>query len=124
MRKSTTLRNEELLFLVLCKDEDRRKLLNEKRMHLQDFERLTYITYNMGLESYTNYLYFTFPEYFKKLSEQILKEIQNDSDDGTFFIDEDQYVHYEKWLEDFCQQLPSKQLQDMYIKKFDISLKG
>jgi hypothetical protein len=119
MRKTTKLRNEELLFLVLCKDEDRKKLLKESKMSLQDFKRLTYITHSMGLESYTNYLYSIFPECLEQLSEQILLEIQIDSNDDSF-VDEECYIYYDEWLKDFCHQLPSRQLRNMYREKFNI----
>ena len=40
---------EQLAFLYLCSEHDKRLLLKKEKMPLADFDRLTYLIYHLGL---------------------------------------------------------------------------
>ena len=40
---------EQLAFLYLCSEHDKRLLLKKEKMPLADFDRLTYLIYHFGL---------------------------------------------------------------------------
>ena len=42
---------EQLAFLYLCNEHDKRLLLKKEKMPLADFDRLTYLIYHLGLRN-------------------------------------------------------------------------
>ena len=43
---------EQLAFLYLCNEHDKRLLLKKEKMPLADFDRLTYLIYHLGFKEY------------------------------------------------------------------------
>ena len=43
---------EQLAFLYLCSEHDKRLLLKKEKMQLADFDRLTYLIYHLGYRQY------------------------------------------------------------------------
>ena len=43
---------EQLAFLYLCSEHDKRLLLKKEKMPLADFDRLTYLIYHFGFKEY------------------------------------------------------------------------
>ena len=43
---------EQLAFLYLCSEHDKRLLLKKEKMQLADFDRLTYLIYHLGFKEY------------------------------------------------------------------------
>ena len=43
---------EQLAFLYLCSEHDKRLLLKKEKMPLADFDRLTYLIYHLGFKEY------------------------------------------------------------------------
>lgn len=96
------IRKEKLLFLSLCSQLDRDMLQCKREMSLQDFNRIMYLIYNLGFESYYTELSGIYYDLFIK---------------DYPCKDEDMY----KWLEDFCNQLPTDTMKTfirelLYIK--------
>ena len=56
---------EQLAFLYLCSEHDKRLLLKKEKMPLADFDRLTYLIYHLGFKEYhikaVSYTHLTLP---------------------------------------------------------------
>ena len=57
---------EQLAFLYLCSEHDKRLLLKKEKMQLADFDRLTYLIYYLGLKEYHIKIWMEFAGDFKK----------------------------------------------------------
>lgn len=57
---------EQLAFLYLCSEHDRRLLLKKEKMQLADFDRLTYLIYHLGFKEYHIKVWMEFAGDFKK----------------------------------------------------------
>ena len=57
---------EQLAFLYLCSEHDKRLLLKKEKMQLADFDRLTYLIYHLGFKEYHTKVWMEFTGDFKK----------------------------------------------------------
>ena len=57
---------EQLAFLYLCSEHDKRLLLKKEKMPLADFDRLTYLIYHFGFKEYHIKVWMEFAGEFKK----------------------------------------------------------
>ncbi len=57
---------EQLAFLYLCSEHDKRLLLKNEKMPLADFDRLTYLIYHLGFKEYHIKVWMEFAGNFKK----------------------------------------------------------
>lgn len=57
---------EQLAFLYLCSEHDKRLLLKKEKMQLADFDRLTYLIYHLGFKEYHIKVWMEFTGDFKK----------------------------------------------------------
>ena len=57
---------EQLAFLYLCSEHDKRLLLKKEKMQLADFDRLTYLIYHFGFKEYHIKVWMEFAGEFKK----------------------------------------------------------
>jgi len=57
---------EQLAFLYLCSEHDKRLLLKKEKMLLADFDRLTYLIYHLGFKEYHIKVWMEFAGDFKK----------------------------------------------------------
>lgn len=110
------LRKEQLLFLTLCSEEDRQRINGERVLTVWDFERITCLFYNLGL---LNYL-FAFEVEHSNLIQQLGWEIEQDIKSMNPEKRRLEVQNVIKWLEDFCQQLPSPAMQEHFKELFEI----
>ncbi len=75
-------------------------------MKKEDFERITYITMALGFIPYTQLIYSEHMDWADELSEQEERELDILKDYLTYFDDKEVYEKYDKWIEDFCNQIP------------------
>ncbi len=57
---------EQLAFLYLCSEHDKRLLLKKEKMPLADFDRLTYLIYHFGFKEYHIKVWMEFAGELKK----------------------------------------------------------
>ncbi len=57
---------EQLAFLYLCNEHDKRLLLKKEKMPLADFDRLTYLIYHLGFKEYHIKVWMEFAGDFKR----------------------------------------------------------
>ena len=57
---------EQLAFLYLCSEHDKRLLLKKEKMPLADFDRLTYLIYHLGFKEYHIKVWMEFAGDFQK----------------------------------------------------------
>lgn len=57
---------EQLAFLYLCSEHDKRLLLKKEKMLLADFDRLTYLIYHLGFKEYHIKVWMEFAGNFKR----------------------------------------------------------
>lgn len=57
---------EQLAFLYLCSEHDKRLLLKKEKMQLADFDRLTYLIYHLGFKEYHIKVWMEFAGDFKR----------------------------------------------------------
>ena len=58
---------EQLAFLYLCSEHDKRLLLKKEKMPLADFDRLTYLIYHLGFKEYHIKVWMEFAGDFKRM---------------------------------------------------------
>ena len=59
---------EQLAFLYLCSERDKRLLLKKEKMQLADFDRLTYLIYRLGFKEYHIKVWMGFGDFKKESS--------------------------------------------------------
>lgn len=113
MKQTEQLEKEKNLFLSLCCHNDRDMLTGKADMTLQDFERITYLTMALGFTKYALTLHEEFLDFTNILSEQLDKEHEIIKEYPTYYLDEQVDKTYQKWIDDFLNQLPTDK-QDYY----------
>ena len=106
MEQSKQLEKEESIFLSLCCQTDRDMLTGKSDMTLQDFERITYLTMALGFMKYTLALHEKYLDFTEILSEQLDREQGILKDYPAYYLDEQVDKTYQKWVDDFLNQLP------------------
>lgn len=112
MKKSEEEKN---IFLSICCPHDRDMLTGKTELKKEDFERITYLTMALGFIPYTQLLYNEHIDWANELSEQEERELDILKEYPTYFDDEEVYKKYDKWIEDFCNQIPEEK-QSYYRK--------
>lgn len=101
------LEKEKNMFLSLCSPYDRDLLTGHIKMTLQDFERLTYLTMALDYEEYSLDMHKQYIDFTTMLSEQIERESEIVADYPNYYLDENTVETYQKWIDDFCNQIPA-----------------
>lgn len=112
------LEKEESTFLSLCNPHDRDLLTGRIDMTLQDFERITYLTMALDFVEYSLDLHKRYIEFTVKLTRQLERENQILADYPAYYLDEDTAETYQKWIDDFCNNIPADK-QEYYRNKLN-----
>lgn len=112
MRK---LEEEQNIFLSICSAHDRDILTGKAKMKKGDFERLTYITIALGFVEYTQLIYSQHMDWAVELEEHEERERELSLEYPEYYDDEEIFEKYDKWIEDFCSQIP-KDKEEYYRK--------
>lgn len=115
------LEKERTVFLSLCSPHDRDLLTGHIKMTLQDFERLTYLTMALDYEEYSLDLHKQYIDFTTMLSEQLERESQILAGYPDYYLDEDTAEKYQKWIDDFCNQIPADK-QKYYRDKLNAQM--
>ena len=103
MRKSE---EEQNIFLSICSAYDRGVLTGKEEMKKEDFERMTHITMALGFIPYTQLICSLHMDLAVELEEHEEREREIYLEYPEYYDDEEIYEKYDKWIEDFCSQLP------------------
>lgn len=115
-------RKEEQLFLSLCSQRDKQKLMKQIPMSFQDYLRITCIISFMDLVYYEVKLNELFPELHEEKEQMLKRHKVIISEYPDYYKDEDVYKKVQDLLTAFCCQISDKEQQDFYAKKFDVKL--
>ena len=97
---------EQLAFLYLCSEHDKRLLLKKEKMPLADFDRLTYLIYHLGFKEYHIKVWMEFAGNFKK-EWAYLEALQETSGRvGNIDSTESEVRLHEMWIQEFCENAP------------------
>lgn len=108
---------EQLAFLYLCSEHDKRLLLKKEKMSLADFDRLTYLIYHLGFKEYHIKVWMEFVGNFKK-EWNCLEALQETGGCiRNIGNTESEIKLHEMWIQDFCQDI-SKEIKD-WIQELD-----
>lgn len=107
-------REEEAAFLAVCCEHDRDMLQGRARMTLQDFDRILYLTIALGFIGYACYIQLSFPDLMKRYLEQMERENSIMEEHPEYFVDAEIGETHQKWMDDFCNQIP-EHLREKYI---------
>lgn len=118
MKQTEQLEKEKNLFLSLCCQNDRDMLTNKTDITLQDFERITYLTMILNLTNYTVALQEQYLDFTNTLSERLDREHEILKEYPTYYLDEQVDKIYQKWIDDFLNQLPTDK-QDYYREQLN-----
>ena len=89
---------EQLAFLYLCSEHDKRLLLKKEKMPLADFDRLTYLIYHFG-----------FKEYHIKVWMDCLEALHETGGCvGNIGNTESEIKLHELWIRDFYKNAPKE----------------
>ncbi|MGI6017535.1 MAG: hypothetical protein ACOX8M_01815 [Marvinbryantia sp.] len=100
---------EKYVFLQFCGERNRDFLLGNKKMCLEEFDRLSYIVDFLGYQHYHIALWNEYEEYFR----QQFVFLQQLIDDEDYYFDMDYEADlYESWLIDFI-----KNISDIEVRK-------
>lgn len=97
---------EKNTFLSLCCPHDRDLLTQKTEMTVSDFQRLTYLTLTLGFVAYTQSIIRRYTDFSTLISEQFDRECDILPEYPDYFIDEQNYDKYEKWIDDFINDIP------------------
>lgn len=99
---------EQLAFLYLCNEHDKRLLLKKEKMPLADFDRLTYLIYHFGFKEYHIKVWMEFAGEFKKEWDclEALQEmggcVGNIGNTGS------EISLHKMWMQNFCKNAPKE----------------
>lgn len=106
MKQSSKQEIEKTTFLSLCCPHDRDLLTQKAEMTVCDFERLTYLTLTLGFVAYTQSIIRKYTDFSTLISEQFDGEFDILPEYPDYFLDEQNYDKYEKWIDDFINDIP------------------
>lgn len=118
MKQSKKLEAEKEEFLSLCCPYDKALLNGKEKMKRSEFERITFLTMSLDLDVYTQYLHGCYKDYSESLIQQIDREREILKEYPNYYLDEEVIETREKWVEDFCNQLPADK-QEYYREKLN-----
>ena len=97
---------EQLAFLYLCSEHDKRLLLKKEKMLLADFDRLTYLIYHLGFKEYHIKVWMEFAGDFKK-EWACLEALQETGGcAGNIDSTESEIRLHKMWSQEFCENAP------------------
>lgn len=103
--EESQVNKEWFLFLALCSDDDRALLSQKSKMNLEDFDRISYLMMNLGLEKLQ--IYFTMQHL--DLLQQSGRQIE---ENNASTIDVEKEVERAGiWEKEFLDQLPSEKMR-------------
>lgn len=106
MKQSYKLDIERTTFLSLCCTHDRDLLTEKLEMTISDFERLTYLTLNLGFVRYTQKLISQNMSFSMLLSDQFDRECDISEEYPDYYLDGQNYDNSDKWIDDFINNMP------------------
>ena len=99
---------EQLAFLYLCSEHDKRLLLKKEKMQLADFDRLTYLIYHLGFKAYHIKAWMEFAGDFKKEWDCLEALQETVGCVGNIGNTESEIKLHEMWIRDFCKNVPKE----------------
>ena len=99
---------EQLAFLYLCSEHDKRLLLKKDKMQLADFDRLTYLIYYFGFKEYHIKVWMEFAGHFKKEWDCLEALQETGGRIGNIGNAESEIKLHEMWIRDFCKNAPKE----------------
>ena len=97
---------EQLAFLYLCSEHDKRLLLKKEKMQLADFDRLTYLIYHLGFKDYHIKVWMEFAGNFKKEWDCLEALQETGGYVGNIGNTESEIKLHEMWIHNFCKNAP------------------
>jgi hypothetical protein len=110
---------EQLAFLYLCSEHDKRLLLKKEKMQLADFDRLTYLIYHLGFKEYHIKVWMEFTGDFKKEWECLNALRETGGSVGNIGSTKSEIRLHEIWIQDFCKNVSTevrRWIQDLDYK--------
>ena len=110
-------KREQQKFFRLCSSSDRNKLTRKEQMSVGDFERITFLLRHLELTEYELYVEMNFEE-------QLFASVARQEwlDEGDYSLGEwckiEQIEVANKWVRDFCEQIPPGRTRKQYMKKY------
>ena len=99
---------EQLAFLYLCSEHDKRLLLKKEKMQLADFDRLTYLIYHLGFKAYHIKVWMEFAGDCKKEWDCLEALQETVGCVGNIGNTESEIKLHEMWIRDFCKNVPKE----------------
>lgn len=99
---------EQLAFLYLCSEHDKRLLLKKEKMQLADFDRLTYLIYYLGLKEYHIKIWMEFAGDFKKEWDCLEALRETGGCVGNMGNTESENRLHELWIQEFYEKAPKE----------------
>ena len=99
---------EQLAFLYLCREHDKRLLLKKEKMPLADFDRLTYLIYHLGFKEYHIKVWMEFAGEFKKEWDCLEALQETRCCVGNIGNTESEIKLHEMWIRNFCKNTPKE----------------
>ena len=110
-------KREQQKFIRLCSSSDRNKLTRKEQMSVGDFERITFLLRHLELTEYELYVEMNFEEQLFASAAR-----QEWLDEGDYSLGEwckiEQIEVANKWVRDFCEQIPHGRTRKQYMKKY------
>lgn len=116
-RSALQKRKEALLFLSLCPQSDISKVVKSGNLTLEDFERISYLLDQLGLQNYR----FSFENKHADLLKELGNQIEDKVQTGMVNLAEE-LQQRELWSQEFLSQLPTERMQTCFKKIFELSL--
>ena len=116
LQKTIEIRKEEKVFLRLCGESYRMKIMKREAFSLNEFQKLLYVITTLKLWNYMNY--FLLEVYLQEmiaLGDYLLSEPEEDNFENSLYAKKDCHV---RWLREFWEQIPLKAKKEQYRELF------
>ena len=96
-------------FLHLCGERDRDLLLGKEKMTLSDLDRLSYLTDFLDMPKANQEIWNQNAQQFREQLQQLEKMYEESCSVVSWDPSEVDMDLHEKWIEDFCSQIPDQE---------------
>ena len=100
---------EWFAFLYLCGEKDRDLLLGREKMTLSDLDRFSYLTDLLNMPKANEEIWNQYGQQFREQFQLLEKMYRESCNLVSFDMSEVDMDLHEKWIEDFCSQIPDQE---------------
>lgn len=116
LQKTKEISKEEKVFLRLCGESYRQKIMNREVLSMNEFQKLLFVITTLELWDYMNYfLLEIYPQEMLTLGGYLLSEPKEENLENWLYAKKD---CQQRWLREFWEQIPVEYQKNKYRQIF------